>query len=92
MRPLFKRIRFLFSIRKSIPFMKDFFTSREVSGLRKILFVCLIIGYIVFPFDLIPDFFLGIGLVDDVAVALLMMQLMIKVSPPSLKEKYGKGK
>jgi len=92
MRLFFKRIRFLFSIHKSIPFMKDFFTSREISGLRKILFVSLIIGYIIFPFDLIPDFLLGIGLVDDIAVALFIMQLMVKVSPPSLKEKYKKSK
>lgn len=64
--------------------------SRDVHALKKILFVGVIIGYFVFPFDLIPDFLLGIGFVDDVAVALLVLQLMVKVAPPSLKEKYKK--
>lgn len=92
MRNFFKRMRFLFSIHHSIPFLKDFFISKEINKGKKIVFVVLILGYIILPFDIIPDFLVGIGLVDDVAVALFIVQLMIKVAPESLKEKYKKLK
>jgi len=83
-----RRIRFLFKIHKSIPFLKDFFLTREVKAATKIFFLAIIIGYFVFPFDLIPDFLVVIGLVDDVAIAILILQQMIKIAPLSLKEKY----
>lgn len=83
-----RRIRFLFKIHKSVPFLKDFFFTSEIKTATKILFVAIIIGYFVFPFDLIPDFLAVIGLVDDVAIAIFILQLMIKIAPASLKEKY----
>jgi uncharacterized membrane protein YkvA (DUF1232 family) len=49
----------------------------------------IITGYFVFPFDLIPDFLVVFGLVDDVAIAILILQQMVKIAPSSLKEKYN---
>ncbi|MUK89751.1 DUF1232 domain-containing protein [Ornithinibacillus sp. L9] len=82
------RLGFLFQLRKSIPFFKDFFFAKEVSIFKKALFLFLIIGYIIFPLDLIPDFLLGFGVVDDITIAILLLQLMVKVAPHSLKEKH----
>jgi len=83
-----RRIRFLFKIHKSVPFLKDFFVTSEIKTATKILFLAIIIGYFIFPFDLIPDFLVVFGLVDDVAIAILILQQMIKIAPSSLKEKY----
>ncbi|MFD1038330.1 YkvA family protein [Virgibacillus byunsanensis] len=84
----FKRIRFLFKFHKSIPFLKDFFITREVSIVKKVLFVFLIMGYIIFPFDIIPDFLLFFGILDDATVAILLLQQMFKAAPDALKEKH----
>ncbi|TMN22546.1 YkvA family protein [Lentibacillus cibarius] len=89
MHKLFKRIRFLFTFHKSIPFLKDFFLSGEVKVRTKILYLLLIIGYGIFPFDLIPDFILVFGIFDDITVAVFLLQRMIHAAPDSLKEKHG---
>lgn len=89
MKAMMKRIRFLFTLHRSIPFMFDFFRSREIFGWKKLLLSGLIIGYILFPFDLIPDFILFFGLLDDAAMALLLLQFMVKLAPETLKEKHG---
>ncbi|MBY7142326.1 DUF1232 domain-containing protein [Virgibacillus sp. NKC19-3] len=85
----FHRVRFLFQFHKSIPFMKDFFTTNEVKLITKILFAVLIIGYIALPFDLIPDFIMLFGIMDDATIAILLLQLMVKIAPQSLKEKHN---
>ncbi|WP_409304216.1 YkvA family protein [Peribacillus sp. SCS-155] len=49
----------------------------------------LILTYIFFPFDLIPDFLSLIGVMDDVMVAGFVLNWMVKIAPRQLKEKYG---
>ncbi|RYG74313.1 DUF1232 domain-containing protein [Lentibacillus lipolyticus] len=88
MRKMLKRIRFLFKFHKSIPFLKDFFLSKEVKGTTKFIYVFLIIGYSVFPFDLIPDFFYVLGIFDDITVAAFLLQRMVQSAPDELKKKY----
>jgi uncharacterized membrane protein YkvA (DUF1232 family) len=85
---LWSRLRFLFNFRKSIPFLKAFFTAKEVAAAKKVTAIALIVLYFVFPFDLIPDFLIGIGLVDDLAVATFILQLVVKMAPVHLKDKY----
>ncbi|WP_176449150.1 YkvA family protein [Lentibacillus sp. CBA3610] len=88
MRKVLKRLGFLLKFHKSIPFIVDFFRSHEVKGKTKLLYVVVIIGYIIFPFDLIPDFFYIFGFFDDITVAAFLLQQMVKVAPESLKEKH----
>ncbi|RCW73056.1 YkvA family protein [Saliterribacillus persicus] len=88
MRRFLKRLKFLFNFKKSIPFLKEFFLSKEVAIKTKVISSALIIGYIVFPFDIIPDFIMFFGIFDDITVATLILQQIIKMAPESLRVKY----
>jgi len=85
---IWKRIKFLFRFRKSIPFLKDFFLSKEVAFFHKLLSIGLVVGYFWLPLDLIPDVLAIIGLVDDVAIFAFILQQIVKMAPDSLKEKH----
>jgi uncharacterized membrane protein YkvA (DUF1232 family) len=84
----FKRIKFILKFWKFIPFLKEFFFSKEVEVHKKALGVLFILTYAFFPFDLIPDFLSLIGVVDDVVIATFILERMIKMAPESLKHKY----
>lgn len=45
-----------------------------------------------FPFDLIPDFLLFFGVLDDIAVVLFILQRIVKMAPKHLQEKYNLNK
>lgn len=83
-----KRIRFIFKFWKSIPFIIDFFLSKEVALFKKMFSALLVLAYVFFPLDLIPDFFAFFGLVDDLIIAGFIVERMVKWAPETLKEKY----
>jgi uncharacterized membrane protein YkvA (DUF1232 family) len=83
-----RRLRFILQIKKSIPFMLEFFASKQVSLRKKLLSVILVLGYVFFPFDLIPDFLVFFGILDDVTVLAFVLQQIVKMSPQELKDKY----
>lgn len=83
-----RRYKFIFQFRKSIPFLKEYFLSKQVKLSTKIISIGLILLYVVFPFDLIPDFMLIFGLFDDVMIASFILQQIVKMAPTSIKEKY----
>ncbi|PMC40829.1 hypothetical protein CJ195_02970 [Bacillus sp. UMB0899] len=84
----FKRLKFIITFWRFIPFLKEFFFSNQVESYKKILGVLLILTYAFFPFDLIPDFISFLGIIDDVVVATFVIDWMIRMAPESLKEKY----
>jgi uncharacterized membrane protein YkvA (DUF1232 family) len=83
-----KRMRFVFKFWKSIPFVVEFFFSREVEAYKKVLSILLILTYILFPFDLIPDFIYLLGIFDDIVVTSFIMERMVMWAPETLKDKY----
>ena len=83
-----KRVRFLFNVRKSVPFLVDFFRSRDVSFVKKGLSVGLMIFYFLLPMDVIPDVFFVLGIVDDVAVFAFILQFIVKMAPEELQKRY----
>ena len=85
---LLKRLKFLINIRKSVPFLVDFFRSKDISIVKKVLSIGLILGYFILPLDLIPDVLVLFGIVDDVAVFAFILQLIVKLAPEKLKERY----
>lgn len=83
-----KRVRFLFNIRKSVPFLVDFFRSKEVPVFKKVLSIGIVTVYFWLPFDLIPDVFVLFGIVDDIAVFTFVLQLIVKMAPEELRYRY----
>jgi len=87
---LLGRIKFLFTVHRSIPFLFDFYKSKEIKLRVKAIFSVLILGYVLIPIDMIPDFITVFGVVDDITMVIILLQLMVKVAPDSLQEKYKK--
>ncbi|WP_080844015.1 YkvA family protein [Cytobacillus gottheilii] len=85
---LMKRVKFIFKFWRFIPFLKDYFLSRNVSMAKKLLPIAAIIAYILLPFDIIPDFLSILGFTDDIVLTTFLLQQMIKMAPEELKEKY----
>ncbi|WP_173917796.1 YkvA family protein [Halobacillus sp. Marseille-Q1614] len=88
MRKFWRRIKFLANIRKSVPFIIKFFRSSDVKLKHKLLSILLIIGYFLFPWDIVPDFLILLGFVDDVAILAFVLQQMVKMAPESLKKEF----
>ncbi|MEW9109687.1 YkvA family protein [Cytobacillus gottheilii] len=83
-----KRVKFIFKFWKFIPFLKEYFLSREVSMAKKVLPVAGVVAYILLPFDIIPDFLTIFGVTDDIVLTTFLLQQMVKMAPERLKEKY----
>ena len=88
MRQFWKRMYFIIKFRKSIPFISDYFFSKEVQWYKKILIILLTVGYIYFPIDIIPDFIAILGIFDDVFIVGFIMERMVKWAPETLSAKY----
>ncbi len=55
--------------------------------LRKILFAILGLGYALCPYDLLPDFIVGVGWIDDIIVLIVLWKLMQRLK----RGRYGEG-
>ncbi|AMX84500.1 hypothetical protein GS3922_12965 [Geobacillus subterraneus] len=89
MRKWWKRLRFIVNVRRFLPFLLEFFVSRDVPMQKKAFAIGLLLLYMALPFDLIPDFLALFGFIDDLAVFMFILQQVIKMAPVSLKEKYN---
>lgn len=49
------------------------------------------LAYLALPTDLLPDFLPGLGLLDDVAVALLALEVLVAMSPAELVQEHWPG-
>ncbi len=59
----------------------------RVGGAQKLILVG-IIGYLLMPIDVIPDFLPILGQLDDVAVVLLGLDLFIKAAPQDVVDEH----
>ncbi|MCG3117010.1 MAG: DUF1232 domain-containing protein [Candidatus Manganitrophus sp. SA1] len=56
--------------------------------LRAKLFLTLALGYLLLPFDLVPDFLLGIGQVDDLVIVLSLLMSAFRLIPKDIFDQY----
>lgn len=88
MKKLWKKVRVFLKLHRFVPFFIEFFRSHEVARYQKVMYMLIIIGYFLFPFDLIPDWLGIFGIMDDVTIFMLILRKMIKIAPDHLKHKY----
>lgn len=60
--------------------------SRVSAGAK--LVVAGILAYVVLPTDLLPDFLLGVGQLDDITVILGGLKLFLKLCPPEVVQEH----
>jgi uncharacterized membrane protein YkvA (DUF1232 family) len=61
---------------------------RRVGLLLKLIIPGLLLGYMIFPVDLLPDFIPVLGQLDDLAVLALGIKLFIELSPKDIVREY----
>ncbi|WP_066048149.1 YkvA family protein [Robertmurraya korlensis] len=89
MRKVWKRITFVVKFWRFLPFIRDFYFARDVEVKHKAWPVVFIIGYLLLPVDVIPDVFAIFGFTDDLLITTFILQRLVKIAPPWLKEKYN---
>ena len=57
-------------------------------GLAPKLVLVGILAYVISPFDLVPDFILGLGQVDDLMVIFLGLKLFLKLCPKEVVQNH----
>ena len=78
-----KKDGFMFKkIKLTIQYLKD----KEVPFVKKLLIIGSLL-YLVFPVDIVPDFIIGLGILDDITV-LTFIWFALK----SELDEYGRGK
>jgi uncharacterized membrane protein YkvA (DUF1232 family) len=55
------------------------------------LLVAGILAYVILPTDLFPDFLIGIGQLDDLAVVLGGLKLFLRLCPPEVVQEHLKA-
>jgi uncharacterized membrane protein YkvA (DUF1232 family) len=63
-------------------------TDRRVSLLTKLIIPGLMLGYLIFPADLLPDFIPVLGQLDDLAILALGIKIFIQLVPKDIVREY----
>jgi uncharacterized membrane protein YkvA (DUF1232 family) len=63
-------------------------TDRRVSLLTKLVIPGMMVGYLVWPVDLMPDVIPLVGQLDDLAILALGIKLFIELCPKDLVREY----
>lgn len=82
-----KQLSFFSGLVKQLKLVWLLFRDERVSLWTKSV-LPLSLLYIVSPIDFLPDFFLGLGQLDDLGVILLGITLFVKLCPPELVNHY----
>ncbi len=61
---------------------------RRVGLLLKLIIPGLMLGYLIFPVDLLPDFIPVLGQLDDLAILALAIKLFIELAPKDIVREY----
>lgn len=63
-------------------------SDRRVSTLKKLAIPALAAAYLLWPADLLPDVFLGLGQLDDLALLALAVKLFIDLCPADIVRQH----
>ncbi|MCB0193288.1 MAG: DUF1232 domain-containing protein [Anaerolineae bacterium] len=82
-----KDMSFLSNMMKQLKLVWLLFRDGRISAMTKSV-LPLSLLYIISPVDIIPDFILGFGQLDDFGIILLGMTLFVKLCPPHIVQEY----
>jgi len=80
-------VRFLFHLPKMAILIHRLLQDKRVSFLAKLIPLAALL-YVVLPFDLVRDFPVSLGYVDDVVVVYLLMKAFIRACPPEVVQEH----
>jgi len=84
----FKKVKsFSRIIKKQISLYKKLLKDHRTPLISKIL-LALAIGYLLLPFDFIPDFIPIFGQIDDIIIVPLLIYIALRLIPKELIEEY----
>ena len=63
-------------------------TDRRVSLLLKLIIPGLMLGYLILPTDILPDFVPVLGQLDDLAILALGIKIFIELAPKDIVREY----
>jgi uncharacterized membrane protein YkvA (DUF1232 family) len=72
-------------LKQELAFYQRLYAHPETPRIAKVFF-WLAIGYLLLPFDLIPDFIPILGQLDDVIIIPLLLYIALKITPLSVIE------
>jgi uncharacterized membrane protein YkvA (DUF1232 family) len=82
-----KNLSMLTTLFKQLRLVWLLFRDSRVPFLSKLV-LPLSLLYLVSPVDILPDFIVGLGQLDDLGVLLLGMTLFVRLCPPRLVDQY----
>ena len=80
-------IRFIFHLPKLVLLIHRLLNDKRVPFFTKLIPLGALL-YVVMPFDILKDFSLALGYVDDVVVVYILMKTFIKACPPEVVEEH----
>lgn len=78
---------FIVAIRKNLRFVWRVLVNKQTPLLPRVMAI-LLIGYIVSPIDLLPDWLAFFGIWDDIWMAIIVINLIKKILPEDIKNIY----
>ncbi len=72
-------------LKKELAYYQRLYAHPETPRIAKVFF-WLAIGYLLMPFDLIPDFLPIIGQLDELVIIPALLYLALRFTPESVKE------
>lgn len=83
-------LRLVWSLPRWVKLIFRLVSDDRVSLAPKLLLLAAL-AYVVLPTDLVPDFFLGAGQLDDLAVILLGTRIFLRLCPPDIVREHVKA-
>lgn len=73
-----------------VVFFTNLMRDKQIPGKYKLVLV-LLIGYLAFPIDLVPDFIPVAGQLDDAIIVALVLRFVLRGTTPQLAAKHWPG-
>ncbi|MGF1505303.1 MAG: YkvA family protein [Anaerolineae bacterium] len=87
--PLGERVNMLVGLVRRARLGYKLFLDPRVSILLKALPVAAL-TYVAVPIDLVPEFLIGLGVVDDLAILTLALEGFIRLAPPDILAEHAR--